>query len=52
MGRLKTRASLSEANEYNVQGPSSAGKCWELNNVLGEGRPGCSQGAFLAKPLG
>ena len=29
-----------------IQGPSSAGKCWELNNVLGEGRPGCSQGVF------
>lgn len=51
-GRPKTRVSLSEANECKIQGPSSAGKGWELKNALGEGRPGCSQGAFLAKPLG
>ena len=45
-GRPKTGVSLSEANECKIQGPSSAGKCWELHNVLDEGRPGCSQGVF------
>ena len=45
-GRPKTRVSLSEANECKIQGPSSAGKCWELHNVLDEGRPGWSQGVF------
>ena len=51
-GRPKTRVSLSEANECKIQGPSWAGKCWELKNVLGEWRSACNQGAFLAKPLG